>query len=192
MAVSSGNSIFARARTLATMTGQDPNQSVSIDALGGLRASLNECIRTLYRTYCKDPKFLRDTVTRNTVTITAGTGTCPDQIMREFLPNVAQFQDDNSSLISYWNFNIDYDSGVNFRQLGYVVLRNSTFLYTAPAPDYATYSGSLFVTCPTFPTFPADMASDITFPSEETIDSLVTLLAEMILGNVRYDLVPYK
>lgn len=174
---------MARARTLASQLGGDANQSVIIDSLGGARAALNDTIRTLCRKYSADQKFIRDTVTRNTVTITAGTGACPDTVMREFL-HTGQFQDDNDSLITYYNYNVDFASDQNFNQLGYVVLQGDTFHYTAPAPDLDTYNGNLFVTAPTFPTFPASMATAITFPSVTFIDDLCSLLTEVLVGKV--------
>lgn len=184
MATTSGESIIARARVIASQTGMDANSSPVIDSKGGLRALLNNSIRHLYRLKSDDQKFIRDTVTRQTVTMTAGIGACPPEIMREFL-HQAQFQDDNGSLITYWNYNIDQDSGQNFRQLGYVVMQGDNFNYTAPAPT-TSYSGNLFVTVPSFPTFPADLADPITFPSTATVDDVVITLAEAIMGKVDF------
>lgn len=187
MATSTGNSLFARARTIASQVMSDANQSVVIDNLGGLRALLNNTIRELYRDKARDQKFTRDIVTRNTVTMTAGTGTCPDTVMRETLPHFGQFQDDNGSLITYYNYQIDAESGKNFNQLGYVWLQGDTFHYTAPSPTLNTYAGNLFVTCPTFPTLPGVMSDTITFPSETIIDDLVLALAAAITGNLSWD-----
>ena len=188
MATASANEIVARARTIATQTMTDANQSTVIDAKGGLKALLNHSIREVWRRHSNDQKFIRDTVTRQTVTIVTGTGACPDSIMREFL-HQAQFQDDNDSLISYYNYNIDFDSGTNYDQLGYVVMRGDDFYYRAPSPDLSDYSGNLFVTVPSFPTLPASMADDITFPSETAIDDTVLFLAQAILGKEAYQVV---
>ena len=184
MATASANEIVARARTISTQAGTDANVSVVIDALGGLRALLNDTIRTLYRGRSNDQKFIRDIVTRQTIIIASGTGSCPDEIMRELL-HQAQFQDDNDSLISYYNYNIDFDSGTNYNQLGYCCLVGDDFSYRAPAPDLDSYSGNLFVTVASFPTLPASMADDITFPTTTVIDDLCSLLAQAILGKVQ-------
>ena len=145
---------------------------------------LNECIRNLYRQrMAESQNFTRDTVTKNTVTITSGVGACPDTIMREFLPSMAQFADDNNSQITYFNYNIDADSGVTFLPLGYVRLDGDNFHYTAPSPTLDTYTGNLFVTVPTFPTFGA-MSASITFPSMAIIDDLCSLLATTLVGQV--------
>ncbi len=178
----SGNSIFARARTIATMTMTDANQSVVIDSLGGLRALLNNVIRQVYRTKAKDARFLRDIVRQNTIPIIDGVGQCPDFIIREYLKQ-AQWQDMNNSLITYYDYNIDQSSGVNYGQLGYVVMVGNTFAYTEPAPgDSTSYNDDLFVTTACFPTFPASMADDIEFPSDATIDDIVLALSMAITG----------
>jgi len=180
MATASGNEIFARARTIATQVGGDANLNPVIDSLAGIRALLNHSIREVYRRYANDDKFLHDTVTRNTVAVVAGIGACPDTIIRECLPKMAQFQDDNSSLITYYNYNVDYASDVNFDQLGYVTLVGDNFNYAAP--NAASYTGNLFVTTPTFPTFPASMDDPITFVSDTSIDDIVLFLSQAILG----------
>ncbi len=188
MATASGEEIFARARTIATQAaGGDANMSAQIDAKGGLRALLNHSVREIFRRYANDDKFLHDTVTRNTVAVTAGIGACPDEIIRESLPRMAQFQDANGSLISYYNYNVDFSSDQNFNQLGYVTLVGDNFNYAAP--NGASYTGNLFVTTPTFPTFPADMADPITFPSETAIDDIVLFLSQAILTKEPFQVV---
>lgn len=176
---------MARIRTIASQTASDANQNVIIDSLGGIRALLNNTIREVYRQKSNDQKFIRDIVTRNTVVVTSGVGACPDAVMREFL-HAAQFQDDNDSLITYYDYNIDADSGQNYNQLGYVRMSDSNFLYTAPSPTLDTYTGNLFVTVATFPTFPVSMASAITFPSVSTIDDIVLAGAAAITGKLEY------
>ena len=189
MATASGEEIFARARTIATQAaGSDANMSPQIDSKAGIRALLNSSIREIYRRYANDQKFIRDTVTIHTIAITAGAGTCPDEIMREFL-HQANITDANDSLVTYYNYGADYNSGANFSQLGYLVLESDAFQYTAPAPDLATYTGNIFISVPTFPTFPADMADPITFPSETAIDDIVLFLANAILGREMYQIV---
>ena len=187
MATASGTEIFSRARTIATQVGGDANLNPTIDSLAGIRALLNHSIREVYRRYANDDKFLHDTVTRNTVAVVAGIGACPDTIIRESLPRMAQFQDADGSLITYYNYNVDYASDVNFNQLGYVTLVGDNFNYAAP--NAASYTGNLFVTTPTFPTLPADMASSITFPSETAIDDIVLFLSQAILGKTEFQVV---
>jgi len=184
-ATETGDNIMARARTIATQTMSDANQSVVIDSLGGIRTLLNNVIRDVYRKKAENQKFIRDIMTRNTVVVTTGVGACPDTIMRELL-HQSEFQDDNDSLISYDDYNIDYSSTTNFSQLGYVVISGNNFLYTAPSPDLDTYTGNLFVTCPTFPTLPGSMASAITFVSVSTIDDIVLALSAAITGQLQY------
>ncbi len=164
--------------------GMDANQSNVIDSLGGARALLNETIRNLYRQRMKESQsFTRDTVTKNTVAVTSGVGACPDGVMREFLPTMGQFTDDNGSNITYFNYNIDADSGVTFSQLGYVRLDGDNFYYTAPSPTLDTYTGNLFVLVPTFPVI-TNMASAISFPTTGIIDDLCSLLAATLVGSV--------
>lgn len=188
MATSTGNNLFARARVIATQTAGDANSAPTIDSLGAIRALTNHAIREVYRRQSHDQKFIRDTVTRHTVVIGGGEGACPNEIMREFLGQ-AQFQDDNNSLITYYNYNIDFSSDQNYRQLGYVVMQGDNFEYTAPAPDLDGYDGNLYVTVPSFPTFPNNMASAITFPSESVVDSIVLFLSFAILGKEGYQVV---
>jgi hypothetical protein len=168
--------------------GGDANQSVVIDSLGGLRVLLNNSIRELYRRKATDQKFFRDIAVRHTIAISSGTGTCPDEIMREFLHN-ADITDDDNSLVTYYTYGADYNSGVNFNQLGYLTLQGDTFQYTAPSPDLADYGGNLFVTVASFPTFPAQMSDTIDFPSEATIDDLVLMLAMAISGKEPFQIV---
>lgn len=177
--MASGNEIFARARTLATQMGGDANQSTAIDALGGLRAALNHSIREVYRRKANDQKFLRDITVRHTVTVVASVGDVPDEVMREFL-HQAELQDDDSSLISYMAYAVDADSGVTFDQLGYVWVVGDEFNYTAPT---GSYDGNLFVTAPSFPEFPASMATNIPMTVATTDDVIVTL-SEMIVGKI--------
>lgn len=181
MATSTGNNIFARARTIASQSGTDANQSVIIDSLGGIRALLNNVIRDVYRGKANDQKFLRDITTRSTVTISSGSGVVPDEWMREFM-HQADITDSNGSLVTYYNYASDYNSGVNYNQLGYCYILGDTIKYTAPSPDFATYSGNLYVTVSQFPTFPASMAQNITFPSVAIIDDVVIALAQAIRG----------
>lgn len=179
MASATGDQILARSRIIATQVGGDANQSAVIDARGGLRALLNDTIRILYRRRANSQDFTRDIVVRHTITMAGGIGTCPDTVMRELLAQ-AQFQDENGSLITYYNYNIDADSGQNFQQLGYVVMNGDTFVYTAP--NSVAYDGDMYVTAATFPTFPASMSQSITFPSQGIIDDLCSLLAQAIVG----------
>ncbi len=167
--------------------GIDPNQSPLADSRPALRALLNSTIREVYRGKSNDQKFIRDIVVRNTIAMTDGVGACPDTIMREHLKS-AQFQDTANSLIAYFNYNIDKDSGVNFSQLGYVVMQGDDFVYTAPAPVLDTYSGDMFVTVASFPVFPADMADPITLPSESTVDDICLTLALAIRAELKFDL----
>ncbi len=182
-AISTGSSIFARARTISTQTMTDANVSQVVDNLGGLRSLLNHTVRQVYRNKAKDQKFFHDITTRNTVAVVSGVGACPDVIMREFL-HLSEFQDDVNSLITYYDYAVDADSGQNFRQLGYVWLQGDTFHYTAPNQDAGDFTGDLYVNAPCFPTFPASMSSNITFPSVAVIDDIVLSLAAAIVGHL--------
>jgi len=171
--------IIARARTLATQAGgEDANAAQTIDARGGLFALIPHAILSIYRTKTKDPKFVRDITVKNTITITAGTGTVTTGIMREFLRQ-ADFADDNDSLITYYEYASDFNSGQNFTQLGYVYITGDTFNYTAPSPN-DPYTGNLYVTVPSVPT----VTTSVTFPSEETSNDVIYLLSLAIQGKV--------
>jgi hypothetical protein len=151
--------------------GGDPNLSPVIDNLAGLRALLNNAIQSVYRDKAGEQKFTHDISVRHTVTIGSGTGTCPDEIMREFLPQ-ANITDENSSLVSYKIYAVDATQET-FDQLGYLWLVGDTFHYTAPSPDLDDFSGSLYVTVPSFPAFPASMADDIPMDTDTTNDVIM-------------------
>lgn len=169
--------ILARARTIATQAGGvDANASAQIDARGGLFALLPHVIADVYRGKAKDPKFVRDITVKNTVAITAGTGTVTTGIMREFLRQ-ADFADDDDSLITYYEYASDYNSGQNYDQLGYVYITGDTFNYTAPSPN-DPYTGNLYVTVPSVPT----VTTTVTFPSTQTANDVILALALAIQG----------
>jgi len=175
--------ILARARTIATQSGgADANASQQIDARGGLFALLPHIIADIYRGKTKDPRFVRDITVKNTVAIVARTGTVTTGIMREFLRQ-ADFQDDNNSLITYYDYASDYGSGQNFDQLGYVYITGDTFNYTAPVPN-DPYTGNLYVTVPTIPT----VTTTVTFPSTQTANDVILALALAIQGKVNFEL----
>lgn len=175
--------ILARARTIATQAGGvDANASAQIDAKGGLFALLPHVIADVYRGKAKDPKFVRDITVKNTVTITAGTGTVTTGIMREFLRQ-ADFADDDDSLITYYEYASDYNSGQNYDQLGYVYITGDTFHYTAPSPN-DPYTGNLYVTVPSTPT----VTTSVTFPSDQTANDVILALALAIQGKVNLEL----
>ena len=182
----SGNEIFARARTLATQTGIDSNQSNVIDSLPNLRTTLNHAIREVYRRKSNDQKFSQDITTRHTVAIGTGEGTCEPEIMREFL-HQANITDENDSLVTYFNYQIDTNQ--TFDTLGYLWLEGDTFHYRAPSPDLDDFDGDLYVTVQSFPEFPASMASDIEFPSQATAEDVILFLAQAILGKEGYQVV---
>jgi len=184
--MASGEEIFARARTIATQMAGDANLSAVIDAKGGIRALLPHAIREVYRRKAKDQKYNADINVTKTVAIVGGSGTCPDEIMREFLSQ-AEFQDDNGSLITYFDYGVDMNSTVNFTQLGYVTLQGDTFLYTAPAPT-VSYSGDLDVTVPCTPVIPGSMATDIPM-TDATTEDVILFLAEAILGKEQFQVV---
>lgn len=172
--------ILARARTIATQAGgTDATISQQIDARGGLRALLNHVIRDVYRAAANDPNFIKDINVRNTISITAGVGTLPDTVMRQFLRQ-ADIQDANGSLVTYFDYASDYSSGQNYTQLGYMTVVGDEVRYTAPAPT-TSYTGNLFLTVPSFPTFPADPADDIPMTAETT-DDVIRALAIAIQG----------
>lgn len=187
MATATGTSIFARARTIATQTATDATQSAVIDAMGGLRATLNHAIREVFRRKAKDQKFTNDISVRHTIAIAGGEGSCPDTIMREFLQQ-ANITDENNSLVSFMNYPIDA-TNETFNQLGYAWLVGDTLRYRAPSPDLDAFDGDLYVTVPTFPTFPVSMQSNLTFPSEATIEDVVLFLAMAITGQEKYEVV---
>jgi hypothetical protein len=180
MATVTGNQILARATVIATQQGVDPNMSKVIDNRGGARALLNETIRNLYRAKANDQKFTNDITTKSTIPMTAGVGAVPDEMMREFLDQ-AQIADENDSLITYLNYSIDVNQ--TFDQLGYLWIVDDEFRYLAPSPTLLTYGDDLFITCPSFPTFPASLSSNITFPSEAIIDDLCSALAAELRGS---------
>jgi hypothetical protein len=170
---------------MATAIGVDPNQSVEIDVKGGLRAMLNSAIRYLYREKAEDIKFRQDIAVDNAITITTGTGTLPDNVMREFLGQ-ANISNSDGDLITYMDFPIDVTGGQTFGQLGYVWLTGmDTLNYRAPSPTLDTYSGTVTVSVPTFPTFGATMSDPITFPSTATLDDLCYVLALGIRGDLK-------
>lgn len=183
MATISLSTLLARARVLATQTGGDATQSVVIDNLAGLRAALNHCILEIYRRKAKDPRFLRDITTRSTVTITSGTGTVPTTTLKEFL-HQADFTDDNNSFVTYYDYAVDFNSSTNYAQLGYVYVLGSDFKYMAPNRNLS-YSGNLFVTTPTAPA----VATSMTFQSEQTIDDIILLLSQAIIGKASFEVV---
>lgn len=182
-----GTSILARARTLATQTAGDANVSQVIDNLGGARTWLNNAIREVYRRKAKDQKFINDITVLNTVTISGGSGTCPDEVMREFL-HQANITDDDDSLVTFLKYPTDAGSET-FDQLGYCWLVGANFQYKAPSPDLSTYSGNLFVTVPSFPEFPASMSDNISFPCSSTVDDVVGVLAMALVGKETFEVV---
>ena len=183
----SGNQILARARTIATQMGGDANSSPVIDAKGGLRALLNHVIRETFRQKAKDQDFVKDINVQNSITMASGVGALPDTVMRQFLKQ-ADYQDSNGSLISYFDYPIDSNSGQNYTQLGYISVVGSNIYYTEPAPGTSTsYSGTLYMTVPSFPVFPASMASTIPMPVEITDDVILTL-SLALRGQIKFDL----
>lgn len=176
--------IRARARTIATEMGLDANQSVTIDNAAGLRSLLNHCLNEIFRRKASDQKFLRD-ITRNTaVAMTTGSGAVPDTIMREFL-HFANFADNNGSLITYYNFAADYNSGQNFNQLGYCYVEGDNFVYTPPNGTATSYTGNLFVTTPTIPA----ITTSVTFPSQATADDVILMLARAIRAEEKFEII---
>lgn len=179
---------MARARTAATQQGGDANSATTIDSLGGIRVLLNNSIRELYRRKANDIKFRHDITVNNTVSVGTGTGTIPETLMREFLDG-ANLSDDNGAYISYFSYAVDATSGVTYDQLGYLwISAIDTFSYRAPSPDFTDYTGNLFVSCPCFPLF-GNMSDSIEFPSTATIDDLVLVLANAILGKESFQVV---
>ncbi len=174
--------IFARARTLATQISGDATQSPLIDNLAGLRALLNHCILEVYRRKAANPKFLRDITIEQTVAISSGSGNLPSNIMYEYL-GTGNFTDDNNALVTYYEYASDYNSTVNFTQLGYCFLVGNTLKYTAPAPDFDTYTGNLFITSPCLPA----ITDEVAFQTEETGDDVILLLAKAIRGEVSFE-----
>lgn len=182
-----GTSLLSRARVIATGMGIDPNQSNVIDNLGTIRALLNNSIREVYRRKAKDQKFVNDITVLNTVTISGGSGTCPDEIMREFLLQ-ANITDDNDALVTFLKYPTDAGSET-YDQLGYCWLVGANFKYKAPSPDLTSYSGNLFVTVPSYPQFPASMDDVIPFPSTATIDDVVAVLAMALVGKESFEVI---
>lgn len=175
---------MARARVLATQIATDAHASPVIDNLAGIRALLPNCILEVYRRKAKDSKFLRDITARTTVTVSSGSGTLPDAVMREFLTS-ANITDANNSNVTYYEYATDYNSTVNFTQLGYAFVQGDLLKYTAPAPDLDSYSGSVYITSPVLPT----VGTTMTFPSEETITDVILMLARAIRGEEKFEVV---
>jgi len=175
--------ILSRARVIATQTGIDANQSVLVDNRAGLRALLNSCLLETYRRKASDQKFLRDITIKNTVAISGGTGVVPDTIMREFL-HQANWADSATppSLITYYDYAADFNSGENFSQLGYVYIDGSTFYYTAPAPT-TSYTGNLYVTTPSIPA----ITTSVVFQTQEMADDVILMLAQAIAGKIVFE-----
>lgn len=182
MATISLETLIARARVSATQMGGDATTSVLIDNKAGFRALLNNAILEVYRRKAKDPRFLRDITTRSTVAVTANVGAVPATVLKEFL-HQADFTDDNNALVTYYDYAVDFNSSTNFNQLGYVYVLADNFQYRQPGG--ASYTGNLFVTTPTAPA----VATSMTFQSEQTIDDLVLLLAEAVMGKVNFEVV---
>lgn len=177
--------ILARSHSLATQQGTDPSQSPQIDNLVGFRAMLNHVIRDVWRKKANDPKGYHDIVTKQTVAIVASTGTLPDNIMREFLNGNTQFQDANNSLITFFDYAIDYASGTTYTQLGYVTINGSVISYRAPAPNQS-YTGNLFITAPTMPTIPASWSSELPISLTAT-DDVILALSYAMKGEYSFD-----
>ncbi len=174
--------ILARARVITTQMGGDANMSPLIDNKSGLYALLRNSIRYVYRKYAGNQKFFDDINVRHPVTITTGAGTLPDEVIREFL-HQAQFEDATHSLITYQPYSIDFNSGQNYAQLGYVNINGGIISYRAPAPVLATYSGSLFITVPSIPTLPDNSTDDIDL-AEEALEDIIVTVAKAIRGEV--------
>jgi hypothetical protein len=187
--MATGNSIIARARTIASQTAGDANTSAVIDARGGLRVLLNNAIREVYRQKANDKKFRQDISVENAVSVSAGTAAVPENLMREFLPQ-ANISNSDGDLISFMTFPVDVTE--SFNQLGYVWLTGDTLNYRAPSPTLGTYSGTLTVSCPSYPEFPASMATEIPFPSTATVDDVVLALAAAITGNLDWSTMDEK
>src|SRR6185369_6893360 len=176
------STILARARTISSQLAGDANSSPLIDDLGGLRALLNHAILEVYRRKATNPNFIKDINLRQNIVITAGSGTLPDNIIREYLRS-ADWQDANGSLISYFDYPMDFGSGQNYNQLGYVTVNNSTISYTEPSPGTSTsYTGNLTVSAPSTPT----IGANIDFESQQTSDDVILLLARAIRGEVKF------
>lgn len=154
-----------------------------IDSQAGMRALLNNVIRDVYRRKANDKKHYHDVVTKHTVAIAASSGSVPTNIMREFLPQ-AQFQDSNNSLIAWTPYAVDYSSGVNYTQIGYVTVVGDAFSYRAPAPNQS-FTGNLFVTVQTFPTITTTWSADIAM-TQTTTDDVVIALSQALLGKYEF------
>lgn len=179
-----GNEILARSRVVASQTMTDATQSSVIDSRPALRSLLNSCIRETVRAKAKDPNFIQSINVKNTIAITASAGTLPDTIIRQFLRQ-ANWADDDGSFISWFDYPVDVASGQNFTQLGYVSLSGDTLTYTAP--NSASYTGNLYCTVPSYPVFPASMATDIPM-TDEVAEDVISLMALAIVGKVKFDL----
>lgn len=175
------NDILSRTRVIATGVGIDPNLSALIDNRPALRALLNTAFSTVYRKRAQSKKDWRDISVRHTVSMSGGSGAIPNELMREFL-HQADFEDEEGSLISYIEYNID--NRQLFTQLGYVRVVGDTFDYNLPDAGGA-YTGDLYVTAVSVPEFPATPTDDIPMTAEifdDVCGTLATMLrAEMPL-----------
>lgn len=179
------NTIFARARTIATQTGGDANASPLIDDLANAKALLNHVIRNVWRKKAADASGYHDIATKQTIAVAASAGTLPTNVMREFLGTNAQFQDTNNSLITFLDYVIDANTSTLYSQLGYVTLNGTALTYRAPAPNQS-YTGSLYLTCPTMPTIPSTWASTLDV-SDTATDDIVLALSMAMAGTYSFD-----
>lgn len=184
MAISQ-NTLFARARTIATEMGLDANTSVAIDSLAGFKALLPHVIRNVYKKKANNVSNRHDIVTKHTIAITSSSGAVPDTVMREFLSQ-ADFQDSLSNkCIAWMPYAVDYNSGTTFSQIGYVTIVGDNFNYRAPAPNQ-NFTGSLYVTVPTMPTIPSSWSDNIDI-DDDTADDIALSLALAIRNEYSFD-----
>ncbi len=168
----------------ANNMGMDANASPVIDTKAAMLALLPSVLNELYRRKADNQKFLRDITVKQTIAVTTGSGTLPATVLREFL-HQANFADADNSLITYYNYAVDFNSTENFNQLGYAFLDGDTLRYRAPLPTGSNYTGNLFVTVPSTPA----ISSSMSFPSEATISDVIFLLAEAISNKVKFEVI---
>lgn len=181
MAVST-NEIIARARTIAVGINSDANASILVDSDMALRALLNHAIRHVYHQRASEPKFRQDITTANAVSVSAGVGAIPTTIIREYL-NQADFRDSqNFNLISFINYDLDYNSS-NFNQLGYVRVVGDDFLYVK---NGANYSGTLTVTVPSVPALPSDPTTNVSIKLD-ALEEVIYTLALGLRGDLKFE-----
>jgi len=175
------NSILARTRIIATGIGGDATLSPVLDNRPAFRALLDTAHSAVIAKRARDKKNWRDVVIRHTIAMTNGVGALPAGVLREFM-HTADFENGDGDLISYIEFAIDNNELFD-TYLGYARIVGDSLYYTAPNTDFGDFTGNLFLTVPSVPTYPSDPDDDISM-TDEIFDDLTATLALMVRGEL--------